>query len=96
MVETVRVGEEGPSNPAFAIGCPVSCVVPSPGVGLVAAGLSPPATNNSPSTVTAAAPASASGRLPTIDAVCRAGSTAWMTLTGVPACGPVMASPPNA
>ena len=63
MVETVRVGEEGPSDPAFAIGCPVSCVVPSPGVGLVAAGLSPPATNSSPSTVTAAAPASAFGQV---------------------------------
>ena len=96
MVEAVRVDAEGPSNPVLAVGWPVSCVVPIPCVGREAAGLSPPATNNSPFTVTAAAPASASGRFPTIDAVRRAGSTAWMTLTGVPACGPVIAWPPNA
>lgn len=30
-----------------------------------------------------------------IVAVFRAGFTSWMTLTGDPACGPVMAWPPN-
>ena len=76
--------------------CPDSWVVPTPGVGRVAAGLSPPATNTSPSTVTAAAPASGSGRRPMTAAVCRAGSTAWITFTAAPAAGPVMAWPPNA
>ena len=69
--------------------------MPTPGVCGWAAVLSPPATNNSPPTVTAAAPASGSGRWPMTAAVCRAGSTAWMTSTGAPACGPVMAWPPN-
>ena len=75
---------------------PDSWVVPGPGAGRRAAGLSPPATNTSPSTVTAAAPASGSGRRPMTAAVCRAGSTAWITFTAAPAAGPVMACPPNA
>ena len=75
---------------------PDNWVVPTPGVDRAAAELSPPATNTSPSTVTAAAPASGSGRRPMTAAVRRAGSTIWITVTPVPASGPVMACPPNA
>ena len=85
----------GTAEPA-APDWPDSWVVPGPGAGRRAAGLSPPATNTSPSTVTAAAPASGSGRRPMTAAVCRAGSTAWITFTAAPAAGPVMACPPNA
>ena len=74
---------------------PDSWVVPRPGADFRAARLSPPATNTSPSSVTAAAPASGSGRRPMTAAVCRAGSTAWITFTAAPASGPVMACPPN-
>ena len=74
---------------------PDNLVVPRPRGARRAAGLSPPATNTSPSTVTAAAPASGSGRRPMTAAVCRAGSTVWITFTADPAPGPVMAWPPN-
>ena len=96
MVDTVGVGDDDASAPAAAPDSPApSWVVPRPGTGRRAAGLSPPATNSSPATVTAAAPASGSGRAPMTAAVRRAGSTAWMTLTGAPAWGPVMAWPPK-
>ena len=50
-----------------------------------AVGLPPSATTNtSPSSVTAAATVSGSGRWPVTAAVCRAGSTAWITVTGQP------------
>src|SRR5215468_11672008 len=95
MVETVRLWEEAPSVPEAAVGCPVSCVAPRPGVRRRAAGLSPPTTNNSPCTVTAMAPSSGSGSSPTIAAVRLAGSTAWMVPTGAPACGPGRRSAPS-
>ncbi len=96
MAGTVEAEDDEPSAPAPVPDSPgPSWVVPRPGAGRWAAGLSPPATNSSPATVTAAAPASGSGRSPMTAAVRRAGSTAWMTFTGAPACGPVMAWPPK-
>ncbi len=96
MVDTVAVAGDAAPVPAPPPVPPVvSWVVPRPGTRCWAAVLSPPATSTSPSTVTAAAPASGSGSSPMTAAVCRAGSTSWMARTGAPACGPVMAWPPN-
>ena len=95
MVRTVRVGMDAsaPVDPPASPGG--SWVLPTPGACGCAAGLSPPARNTSPRTVTAAAPASRSGRWPITVALCRAGLTSWMASTGVPACGPVTACPPK-
>ena len=95
MVRTVRVTMDAsaPVTPPRSPGG--SWVEPTPGACGCAAGLSPPARNTSPRTVSAAAPASRSGRWPITVALCRAGSTSWMASTGLPACGPVTAWPPN-
>ena len=99
MVETVEVTAEcavvpRPGWPEAGAG--PSWVEPIPGTSAWATLLSPPATKTWPPIATAAAPASDSGRRPMTLALCRAGSMAWMTSTGWPARGPVMASPPKA
>ncbi len=64
MVDTVAVAGDRTPRPRLPEPAAVSWVVPRPGTGCWAAVLSPPATNTSPSTVTAAAPASGSGSSP--------------------------------
>src|SRR5580692_9776554 len=86
MVETVVVGPAG-TEPNW--------VEPIPGTRGWRAVLLPPATYTWPPMVTAAAPASGSGRRPVMLAVRRAGSMTWIVVTGWPACGPVTARPPK-